>query len=174
VVFEAFDRQGQLRAIAGGGRYDQLLATFGGEAQPCAGFGFGDAVITELLMERNLLPDLQHEVGLFSGLYRKFSACSRAPASAVAPPSSRSFSWSAIGCRICSNKVPRHYLISVYPSCSDVHHRRAAHGAQPVPDPQHAVPHNYIKHGDTKRFADSDGCHHAAAHAANLLREYHI
>lgn len=62
VVFEAFDRQGQLRAIAGGGRYDQLLATFGGEAQPCAGFGFGDAVITELLMERNLLPDLQHEV----------------------------------------------------------------------------------------------------------------
>lgn len=37
-------------------RYDKLLGTFGGEDQPCAGFGFGDAVIVELLKERNLLP----------------------------------------------------------------------------------------------------------------------
>lgn len=35
--------------------------------------------------------------------------------------------------------------------------------------PQRAVPHIYIKHGDTKRFADSDCCHHAAAHAAKPL-----
>jgi histidyl-tRNA synthetase len=62
VVFEAFDRQGQLRAIAGGGRYDQLLATFGGEPQPCAGFGFGDAVILELLQDKQLVPDLPHQV----------------------------------------------------------------------------------------------------------------
>lgn len=62
VVFEAFDRQGQLRAIAGGGRYDQLLATFGGEAQPCAGFGFGDAVILELLQDKQLVPELPHQV----------------------------------------------------------------------------------------------------------------
>jgi histidyl-tRNA synthetase len=26
-IFEAFDRQGELRAICGGGRYDQLLST---------------------------------------------------------------------------------------------------------------------------------------------------
>ena len=56
VVFEAFDRKGELRAIAGGGRYDKLLETFGGEPTPAAGFGFGDAVIVELLKERNVLP----------------------------------------------------------------------------------------------------------------------
>jgi histidyl-tRNA synthetase len=56
VVFEAFDRQGALRAIAGGGRYDKLLETFGGEPTPAAGFGFGDAVIVELLKDRDLLP----------------------------------------------------------------------------------------------------------------------
>lgn len=57
-VFEAFDRTGTLRAIAGGGRYDTLLQTFGGDPTPAVGFGFGDAVIVELLKERNLLPDL--------------------------------------------------------------------------------------------------------------------
>lgn len=56
VVFEAFDRRGELRAIAGGGRYDKLLETFGGDPTPAAGFGFGDAVIVELLKERNILP----------------------------------------------------------------------------------------------------------------------
>lgn len=56
VVFEAFDRRGELRAIAGGGRYDKLLETFGGEPTPAAGFGFGDAVIVELLKERDILP----------------------------------------------------------------------------------------------------------------------
>jgi histidyl-tRNA synthetase len=62
VVFEGFDRAGQLRAICGGGRYDRLLGTFGGEDQPCAGFGFGDAVVVELLKERGLLPAPRHEV----------------------------------------------------------------------------------------------------------------
>ncbi|KAG7671296.1 hypothetical protein Ndes2526B_g02218 [Nannochloris sp. 'desiccata'] len=62
IVFEGFDRAGQLRAICGGGRYDKLLGTFGGEDQPCAGFGFGDAVIIELLKDNNLLPTLGHKV----------------------------------------------------------------------------------------------------------------
>jgi len=57
VVFEAFDRSAQLRAICGGGRYDKLLESFGGEALPACGFGFGDAVIVELLKDKNLLPD---------------------------------------------------------------------------------------------------------------------
>lgn len=56
IVFEAFDRQGTLRAIAGGGRYDKLLESFGGSPTPAVGFGFGDAVIVELLKERELLP----------------------------------------------------------------------------------------------------------------------
>ncbi|XP_059646836.1 histidine--tRNA ligase, chloroplastic/mitochondrial isoform X2 [Cornus florida] len=47
IVFEGFDREGKLRAICGGGRYDRLLSTFGGDDIPACGFGFGDAVIVE-------------------------------------------------------------------------------------------------------------------------------
>jgi len=57
VVFEGFDRTGELRAIFGGGRYDKLLGTFGGDDLAAAGFGFGDAVIVELLRMKGLLPD---------------------------------------------------------------------------------------------------------------------
>ncbi|KAF8403112.1 hypothetical protein HHK36_011206 [Tetracentron sinense] len=62
IVFEGFDRQGKLRAICGGGRYDQLLSTFGGDDIPACGFGFGDAVIVELLKEKDLLPELSPQV----------------------------------------------------------------------------------------------------------------
>ena len=58
IVFEGFDRKGELRAICGGGRYDKLLSTFGADDLAAAGFGFGDAVIVELLRAKNLLPDL--------------------------------------------------------------------------------------------------------------------
>lgn len=58
VVFEAFDRSGTLRAICGGGRYDRLLETFGGDPLPAVGFGFGDAVIVELLAMKGKLPEL--------------------------------------------------------------------------------------------------------------------
>ncbi|CAI5491591.1 unnamed protein product, partial [Closterium sp. Naga37s-1] len=62
-VFEAFDRAGELRAICGGGRYDRLLSTFGAASDtPACGFGFGDAVIVELLKQRGLLPSLQQTV----------------------------------------------------------------------------------------------------------------
>lgn len=64
IVFEGFDRAGQLRAICGGGRYDKLLGTFGGADAPCAGFGFGDAVIVELLKDKGLLPATGHKVGV--------------------------------------------------------------------------------------------------------------
>ena len=56
VVFEAFDAAGELRAVCGGGRYDRLLETLGGKPMPAVGFGFGDAVISELLAERGKLP----------------------------------------------------------------------------------------------------------------------
>lgn len=49
---------GELRAICGGGRYDKLLEAFGGEALPAVGFGFGDAVIMELLEAKKLKPAL--------------------------------------------------------------------------------------------------------------------
>ncbi|KAK9733379.1 hypothetical protein RND81_04G064100 [Saponaria officinalis] len=58
IVFEGFDRERKLRAICGGGRYDRLLSTFGGDDIPACGFGFGDAVIIELLKEKSLLPEL--------------------------------------------------------------------------------------------------------------------
>lgn len=61
-VFEAFDKKGELRAICGGGRYDNLLQSMGGaqtQRIPAVGFGFGDAVVVELLRDRGLLPDLE-------------------------------------------------------------------------------------------------------------------
>ncbi|KAK1400176.1 Histidine--tRNA ligase [Heracleum sosnowskyi] len=62
IVFEGFDKEGKLRAICGGGRYDQLLSTFGGDDIPACGFGFGDAVIIELLKEKGILPELSASV----------------------------------------------------------------------------------------------------------------
>ncbi|KAL7196199.1 hypothetical protein ACSBR1_036249 [Camellia fascicularis] len=61
-VFEGFDREGKLRAICGGGRYDRLLSTFGGDDIPACGFGFGDAVIIELLKEKGLIPEMGEQV----------------------------------------------------------------------------------------------------------------
>ncbi|XP_068473341.1 histidine--tRNA ligase, chloroplastic/mitochondrial isoform X2 [Phaseolus vulgaris] len=54
IVFEGFDREGKLRAICGGGRYDHLFSTFGADDIAACGFGFGDAVIVELLKEKGL------------------------------------------------------------------------------------------------------------------------
>lgn len=48
MYIQGFDREGKLRAICGGGRYDRLLSTFGGDDIPACGFGFGDAVIVEV------------------------------------------------------------------------------------------------------------------------------
>ncbi|KAH9325026.1 hypothetical protein KI387_005204, partial [Taxus chinensis] len=62
IVFEGFDKDEKLRAICGGGRYDRLLSTFGGEDIPACGFGFGDAVIVELLKEKKLIPVLTQEI----------------------------------------------------------------------------------------------------------------
>lgn len=62
VVFEAFDSDRSLRAICGGGRYDTLTKTLGGAAIPAVGFGFGDAVIHELLLEKGLVPELARAI----------------------------------------------------------------------------------------------------------------
>lgn len=56
IVFEAFDTAGKFRAIFGGGRYDNLLSSLGGERMPCVGLGFGDIVIAELLAECGKTP----------------------------------------------------------------------------------------------------------------------
>ena len=49
IVFEAFDVRREFRAIFGGGRYDNLLTTIGGDPATAVGLGFGDVVVTELL-----------------------------------------------------------------------------------------------------------------------------
>jgi histidyl-tRNA synthetase len=66
-VFEAFDRKGEFRAIAGGGRYDNLVKLIsGGKADmPALGFGFGDVVLLELLKARRLLPAFDAAVDVF-------------------------------------------------------------------------------------------------------------
>ena len=55
IVFELFDRSGEFRAIAGGGRYDNLLESLGGADMPALGFGMGDVVLGELLRSRGLM-----------------------------------------------------------------------------------------------------------------------
>ncbi len=55
-VFEAFDRKGELRALAGGGRYDDLVAKLGGPALPAVGFAIGDMTFALLLEQRGLMP----------------------------------------------------------------------------------------------------------------------
>ena len=51
LVFEIFDTQRSLRAVAGGGRYDTLVGALSNNAvdMPATGFAMGDAVITHLI-----------------------------------------------------------------------------------------------------------------------------
>ena len=53
IVFEAFDRAGKLRALAGGGRYDNLIhhLSDGAANHPAIGFAMGDVVLAELIDE---------------------------------------------------------------------------------------------------------------------------
>jgi histidyl-tRNA synthetase len=52
-VFEVFDRSGRERALAGGGRYDRLLALMsdGKVDLPALGFGMGDVVLANLIAD---------------------------------------------------------------------------------------------------------------------------
>jgi len=65
IVFEIFDREGDFRAICGGGRYDRLLELVGGEPLPAVGFGMGDVVLSDLLTERQMAPDFRRQVDYF-------------------------------------------------------------------------------------------------------------
>lgn len=61
VVFEAFDLKHSLRAIAGGGRYDNLVSLLsdGDVVMPACGFAMGDVVLGELI---KVTPDAQKAV----------------------------------------------------------------------------------------------------------------
>ena len=66
-VYEAFDKRGKFRAIAGGGRYDHLvnLVSGGKTDLPALGFGMGDVVLAELLKDRGLFPPLGQALDAF-------------------------------------------------------------------------------------------------------------
>jgi histidyl-tRNA synthetase len=76
IVYEIYDKGGELRAIGGGGRYDDLLKQFGqsygkasaltsGPAIPATGFGMGDCVLGVMLEERGLLKPKPQELDYF-------------------------------------------------------------------------------------------------------------
>ncbi|MCL2101279.1 MAG: histidine--tRNA ligase [Fibromonadales bacterium] len=65
IVFEVFDKNKNMRAIAGGGRYDNLTETLGGQKITGVGFGMGDVVLADLLAEKNLLPQSRSDLQIF-------------------------------------------------------------------------------------------------------------
>jgi len=64
-VFEAFETSSQGRALAGGGRYDQLVEKLGGPAMPAVGFGFGDVMIELVLQRLEKMPPYQPALDVY-------------------------------------------------------------------------------------------------------------
>lgn len=71
IVFECFDALHKFRAIFGGGRYDNLFSTMANCSLPAVGLGFGDVVISEILIERAYKPPSDSidtiAIGYYSG-----------------------------------------------------------------------------------------------------------
>ena len=56
-VYEAFEASGEGRALAGGGRYDDLIKKLSGNIDlPAAGFAIGDMTLSDCLQKNGLLP----------------------------------------------------------------------------------------------------------------------
>jgi len=68
-VFEAFEKSGESRAICGGGRYDHLLETYGGKPTPFVGFGFGDVVISMILLEKKMMSSIRFDKKVLVAAY---------------------------------------------------------------------------------------------------------
>jgi len=64
-VFEAFDSEGELRAFFGGGRYDELVGTFGNREVPAVGFAFGYSTTIELLKKEGRYPLREVETDVY-------------------------------------------------------------------------------------------------------------
>ena len=64
-VFEVFERSGEGRAIAGGGRYDKLVEKLGYQPMSASGFAIGDVTLADLLESAGLLPKLLNGVDCF-------------------------------------------------------------------------------------------------------------
>lgn len=64
-VFEAHAKAGGLRALLGGGRYDDLTGLLDGPRVPGVGFGMGDAPVIEFLRELDALPSIEPTLDVF-------------------------------------------------------------------------------------------------------------
>lgn len=78
VVFEACDTEQKFRSILGGGRYDSLVESLGGQALPAVGFAAGDLVIEEVLTYYKILSQVSPTtspvlVTLFSEALTRYS-----------------------------------------------------------------------------------------------------
>ena len=69
IVFEVFDRAGKLRAIAGGGRYDNLIGQLSDDAVslPALGFAMGDVVLGELIRDNAVASEKMQAIVRFTG-----------------------------------------------------------------------------------------------------------
>jgi len=65
LVFEAFDAEGDLRALFGGGRYDELVGIFGDQEVPAVGFAFGYSTTVELLKKEDQWPLKEVETDIY-------------------------------------------------------------------------------------------------------------
>jgi len=69
-VFEIFDLNPEnSRAIAGGGRYDDLIGLFGDEKLTGTGFAMGDITFSDFLQTWNLLPEIDDSIDYFITLW---------------------------------------------------------------------------------------------------------
>lgn len=69
LIFEVFDTNPENpRALLGGGRYDGLVALFGGEQIPAVGFAIGIETLIDFLTTHNLLPISSSAPTLFIGV----------------------------------------------------------------------------------------------------------
>jgi len=65
IVFEIYDTKQKFRSIAGGGRYDNMIELFRGEATAATGFGMGYSTLRLLLNDRKLLPESELSVDYY-------------------------------------------------------------------------------------------------------------
>ena len=91
-VFEARDRDGEFRAILGGGRYDNLVADVGGDRLAAVGYAMGDVVIGLALQKYGKLPALR--ISPTQVLIAPFEASLFGPARKLAAQ------WRAAGLRV--------------------------------------------------------------------------
>ena len=67
IVFEAYDNHpSNRRALFGGGRYDDLVASFGAEPLAGVGYGVSEISILNFLKTHDLLPDLGRQVDVYA------------------------------------------------------------------------------------------------------------